>query len=86
MAWQDNNLVLGLTTVYGVREIKDFISKKRKRLSKTSTNIRVVLPAFKENDKNIFKKEFQVPKLFYYYNKHIGEVDRFNALVAIYSS
>ena len=49
VAWQDNNLVLGLTTVYGVREVEDFISKKRKRPSKTSTNARVVLPAFKEN-------------------------------------
>lgn len=49
VTWQDNNLVLGLTTTYGVREIEDSISKKRKRPSKTSTNARVVLPAFKEN-------------------------------------
>ena len=86
VAWQDNNLVLGLTTAYGVREVKDSISKKRKRPSKTSTNARVGLPAFKENGQDVWEKEFKVPKLIYYYNKHMGEVDRFNALVAAYTS
>ncbi len=86
VAWQDNNLVLALTTAYGVREIDDVVSKTRKRPSKTSTNARIVLPAFKENGKDTWEKEFKVPKLFYYYNKHMGEVDRFNALVATYTS
>ena len=86
VAWQDNNLVLGLTTAYGIREIDDAVFKKRKRPSKTSTNARVVLPAFKENEKDIWEKEFKVSKLFHYYNKYMGEVDRFNALVAAYSS
>lgn len=86
VAWQDNNLVLALTTAYGVREIDNVIPKKRKRPSKTSTNARVVLPAFKENDQPVWEKEFKVPKLFYYYNKHMGEIDRFNALVAVYTS
>ena len=86
VAQQDNNLVLALTTVYSVREIDNVIPKKRKRPSKTSTNARVVLPAFKENDQPIQEKEFKVPKLFYYYNKYIGEIDRFNALVATYTS
>lgn len=53
VAWQDNNLVLGLTTAYGVREIDDSVSKKRKRPSKTSTNARVVLLAFKENGQDV---------------------------------
>ena len=53
VAWQDNNLVLGLSTAYGAREIEDSISKKRKRPSKTSTNTRVVLPAFKENNQDV---------------------------------
>lgn len=86
VAWQDNNLVLRLTTAYSVREIQNSISKKRKRSSKTSTNVYVVLPAFKENGQDIWEKDFQVPRLFYYYNKHMGEVDRFNALVAAYIS
>ena len=86
IAWQDNNLVLGLTTKYGVREVNNYIFKKRKCPSKTSINARVTLPAFKENKKDVWEKEFKVLKLFYYYNKHIGEVDRFNALVAVYTS
>ena len=86
VAWQDNNLILGLTTAYSIREINDSITKKRKRPSKTSTNARVILPAFKENDQDVFKKDFKVPKLFYHYNKHMGEINRFNALVAAYSS
>ena len=53
VAWQDNNLVLALTTIYSIREIDDMIPKKRKRPSKTSTNARVVLPAFKENDQPV---------------------------------
>ncbi len=86
VAWQDNNLVLALTTAYGVREIDDSVSKKRKRPSKTSTNARVVLPAFKENEQEVQEKVFRVPKLFHFYNKHMGEIDRFNALVAAYTS
>ena len=86
VAWQDNNLVLALTTAYGVHEVDDTVSKKRKRPSKTSTNARVVLPAFQEDEQPVSEKEFAVPKLFYYYNKHMGEVDRFNALVAVYTS
>ena len=59
---------------------------KRKRPSKTSTNARVVLPAFKENRQSVWEKELKVPKLFHYYNKHMGEIDQFNALVAAYTS
>ena len=86
MAWQDNNLVLALTTAYSVQEVDDTVSKKRKRPSKTSTNHRVVLPAFKEDGKDVSEKEFEIPKLFYYYNKYMGAVDRFNSLVAAYTS
>lgn len=86
VAWQDNNLVLGLTTAYGVREIEDTVIKKRKRPSKTSTNARVVLPAFKDNGNDVWQKDFGVPKMYFYYNKHMGKIDRFNALVAAYTS
>ena len=47
---------------------------------------RAVLPAFKENGQDVWEKDFRVPKLFDYYNKYMGEVDRFNALVAVYTS
>ena len=45
---------------------------------------RAVLPAL--NGQDVWEKDFNVPKLFYYYNKHVGEEDRFNALVALYTS
>ena len=83
VAWQDNNLVLALTTSYSVHEVDDTVSKKRTRPSKTSTNARIVLPAFQENGQPVSEKEFAVPKSFYYY---MGEVDQFNALVAAYTS
>ena len=86
VAWQDNNLVLALTTAYGVRDVDDTITKKRKRPSRTSTNNRIVLPAFKEDGKDVWQKEFNVPKIFFYYNLYMREIDRFNALMAAYSS
>ena len=69
VAWRDNNLVLGLTTAYDVREVDDSVSKKRKRPSKTSTNARVILLVFKENEKDVSEKEFKVSKLLVNYNK-----------------
>ena len=59
--------------------------EKKKSPSKTSTNARVSLSAFKENGESVREKEFKVSKLFYYYNKHIGEMNQFNTLVAAYS-
>ena len=83
---KDNSLVLALITAYGVREVNDTVSKKRNYSSKTSTNSRVILPAFQENEQPVSEKGFAIPKLFYYYNKHIEEVNQFNALVAAYTS
>ena len=86
MAWQDNNLVLALITTYSIREINNTVSKKRKRPSKINTNARIILPTFKENKQTIAKKEFKVSKLFYYYNKYIKKINRFNALITTYTS
>ena len=36
-----------------MREINNYIFKKRKRLNKTSTNTRVVLFVFKENEESV---------------------------------
>lgn len=86
IAWQDNNLVLTLTTAYDVKNVDDNVSKKRKRPSRTNTNARVVLSAFKENNENVWEKKFKIPKIFHYYNKHMGKINRFNALITTYSS
>ena len=62
------------------------ISKKRKYLNKISINIYIILLTFKEDKKNIKKKIFNILKIFYYYNKYIEEINRFNTLVTIYIS
>ena len=36
-----------------MREIDNYIFKKRKRLNKTSTNARVILSIFKENKESV---------------------------------
>lgn len=86
IAWQNNNLILALTTAYGVREVNNTIIKKRKRLNRTSTNNRIVLPTFKEDENNVWQKDFDIPKIFFYYNRYMEEINRFNALVTTYSS
>ena len=87
-AFGQNDVSLsGLTPAYGVREVDDSVSKKKgKRPSRTSTNARVVLPAFKENGNDDYEQEMKIPRLFCYYNEHKGEADRLNALVAAYTS
>ena len=46
IAWQDNNIVLGLTNIHTVNRAEDFREKIRKRPTKTSTNCRIVLTVF----------------------------------------
>lgn len=42
LAWQDNNIVLGLSTVHTVDQSSDLIEQERRRPSKTSTNAAIV--------------------------------------------
>ena len=69
---------------YDVREINDFIFKKRKRLNKININAYIILFIFKENEHNVLKKEIKIFKLFFYYNKYMRKIDRFNALIITY--
>jgi hypothetical protein len=46
LAWQDNNIVLGLSNIHTVDKAEDFREKKRKRPAKTSTNGRLVRGVF----------------------------------------
>jgi hypothetical protein len=38
LAWQDNNIVLALSTIHTVYTANDFIARQRKRPAKTSTS------------------------------------------------
>ena len=46
LAWQDNNIVLGLSNIHIVDKVEDFREKARRRPAKTSTNGRIVRKVF----------------------------------------
>ena len=73
-----------MVIAYNVRDIDDLIFKKRKCFNKTNINARIILSAFKKNKQNMSKKILKILKLFFYFNKHIKEMNRFNALMIIY--
>ena len=81
-AWQDNNMVLALTTAYSARNSGDKILVLRKRPGKTSTNAAVMLPLFGD----LTEKELEIPIVYHEYNQWMGPVDQFNQLVAYYCS
>jgi Transposase IS4 len=48
IGWQDNNFVLGLSTVHTVHKASSWVTSKRNRLSKTSTNASITQKVFKD--------------------------------------
>ncbi len=71
LAWQDNNIVLALSTVHTIYIVNDFITRQRKRLAKTSTSIQIVRPVFGDN----LVKELKIPVFINDYNHNIGGVN-----------
>ncbi|KAL1953145.1 hypothetical protein VTO42DRAFT_3545 [Malbranchea cinnamomea] len=78
LAWQDNNIVLGLSTLHSPTA---FIAQKRKRPAKTSTNEALVRRVF--GDEVI--KELDIPAFINDYNHYMGAVDVSNQLRANYT-
>jgi len=70
-AWQDNNIVLGITTAFSLSQTGDFILRDRKRPGKASTNARIALPVFG----NEWKKELPIPVAIDAYNHGMNAVD-----------
>ena len=64
LAWQDNNIVLGLSNVHTVDKAEDFREKKRKRPAKTLTNGRLVRGVFGD----LLVKELLIPCFINDYN------------------
>lgn len=81
-AWQDNNIVLGLTTVHTVDKTEDFIIRTRRRPQKTSTNGPLVHRAF--GDAAV--KDMPIPRIINDYNFHMGGVDIANQHRAAYET
>lgn len=48
IAWQDNNIVTALSTVYTVHKLTDWIPRLRKRPTKTSTSAKVARELFND--------------------------------------
>jgi uncharacterized protein YdeI (YjbR/CyaY-like superfamily) len=46
LGWQDNSIVLFLSTVHTVHNVTDLIERERRRPNKTSTNAAMVRKAF----------------------------------------
>jgi hypothetical protein len=62
LAWQDNNIVLALSTIHIVDKVKDFREKLKRRPTKTSTNGYIVRHIFGED----YVKSLQFVKELYY--------------------
>lgn len=81
-AWQDNNIVLGLTTIHTVDKTDDYIDRERRRPQKTSTNGALVRKEFGDS----FIKTMPIPRFIDDYNYHMGAVDIANQYRANYET
>jgi hypothetical protein len=81
-AWQDNNIVLGLSTIHTVNQPSDLIQRMRRRPKKTSTNGAIVRPVFGDAP----RKEISIPRFIDDYNHFMGGVDIANQHRAAYET
>jgi hypothetical protein len=77
LAWQDNNIVLLLSTIHSP-EI--FTTTERKRPSATSTNAAIARAPFRDE----IKKKLEIPSAINDYNHYMGGVDIANQYRASY--
>jgi hypothetical protein len=81
-AWQDNNIVLGLSTIHTVNKDSDLIERMRRRPKKTSTNAAIVRPIFGDET----RKNINIPRFIDDYNHYMGGVDIANQHRAAYET
>jgi hypothetical protein len=77
LAWQDNNIVLGLSTLHSA---DSFVPCKRRRPGKTSTNRAIARRAFGKE----VTKELEIPIFINDYNHYINGVDLVNQYRSFY--
>jgi hypothetical protein len=82
LAWQDNNIVLALSTIHTVHTANDFIIRLRKRPAKTSTSARIVRCIFGDDA----TKDLEIPLFIDDYNHRMGAVDIANQLRESYET
>jgi hypothetical protein len=64
LAWQDNNIVLGLSNIYIIDKAEDWVKRKRRRLIKTLINRHLIQGVFRDN----LVKELPIPCFIDDYN------------------
>jgi Transposase IS4 len=74
IGWQDNNFVLGLSTVHTVHEASSWVTSECNRPSKTSTNANVTREVFGD----LPFKVLDIPTFIDDYNHHMNSVDLAN--------
>ena len=74
IGWQDNNFVLGLSTVHTVHEASSWVALERNRPSKTSTNAGISRKVFGDMPLMLLDILTQVDD----YNYHMNSVDLAN--------
>jgi hypothetical protein len=79
-AWQDNNIVIGLTTVHTVNQAEDLVKRQRRRPGEKSTSASTTRPVFGDKPTKILP----IPTIIDDYNHFMGGVDIANQLCAEY--
>ena len=82
LAWQDNNIVLALSTVHTIHTANDFVIRLRKRPAKTSTSARIVRCIFEDDA----TKYLEIPIFIDDYNYRIRAVNIANQLRESYET
>ena len=81
VAWQDNNVVLMITTAFSVHRDSDYVVRPRKRPGKGSTNAAITRPVY--GDAPI--KNLSIPCAINAYNNSKNFVDVANQLREVYT-
>jgi hypothetical protein len=82
LAWQDNNIVLSLSTVHTVHNVTDLITRERRRPRESSTNASIARKPFGNN----VRMNLDIPTFIDDYNYHMGGVDLANQYRASYET
>ena len=82
IGWQDNNLVLGLSTIHTVHEASSQVTRFRKRPQTTSTNAVTARKVFGD----LSRKELDIPTFIDDYNHNMNGVDLANQFRQVYDT
>lgn len=82
IGWQDNNFVLGLSTIHTVHEASSYVTRWRKRPQITSTNATSARKVFGD----LSRMELDIPAWIDDYNHYMNSVDLANQFRQVYDT